>query len=150
VDAYCPFLYYFIFVTQFKLIAKIAWIYIQNRAVLGARTRGKIPFYIPGGKPEGEENQTQALLREIKEELSVILIPESIRFFALYQAQAHGKDEGVLVQMHCYTALFEGIIKPASEIEAIHWLQSTDMNTELVSPVDNLILKDLHNRNLID
>ena len=36
-------------------------------------------FYIPGGKREGAESDLQTLLREIREELAVTLIPETVR-----------------------------------------------------------------------
>lgn len=60
------------------MIDKIAWIYIQNRKILSTRSKGKDTFYLPGGKRETGESDVQTLTREIQEELSVDLLPESL------------------------------------------------------------------------
>ena len=112
------------------------------------RSKGKNVFYIPGGKRETGESDEQALIREIKEELSVDLIPSTIRYYGTFRAQAHGKAEGIIIKMTCYTADFEGELKPASEIEEITWWASRDI--EKAPPVDKLILGDLKKKNFID
>ncbi|MGH2482447.1 MAG: NUDIX hydrolase, partial [Ktedonobacteraceae bacterium] len=86
------------------MIDKLAWIYIQNQRLLSTRSKGKDTYYIPGGKREGGETDQEALLREVKEELTIDLHPETITFFGQFEAQAHGKPEGTLVRMLCYTA----------------------------------------------
>ena len=98
-------------------IDKLAWIEIQNRKVLVARSRGKDRFYIPGGKREVGESDVEALRREIQEELHVELLEESLEYVGLFSAQAHGHPEGVLVQMRCYTGQYSGNLTPDSEIE---------------------------------
>ena len=57
-------------------IDKLAWIYIRDRRILSTRSKGKNAWYIPGGKKEQGETDKQALVREIKEELTLILIIE--------------------------------------------------------------------------
>ena len=74
-----------------KEIDKLAWIHIVDRKVLITRSEGKDTYYIPGGKREEGETDQQALIREIKEELSVDLIPEEIEYVETFTAQAHGK-----------------------------------------------------------
>lgn len=51
--------------------------------------------------------------------------------------------------MTCYTAEFDGNLKPDSEIEVINWLDYSNLNVE-ISPVDKLIFKDLYDKHLID
>lgn len=131
-------------------IDKVAWIYIQNRKLLGARTKGKIPFYVPGGKRETGEADLETLVREINEELSIAIDPSSATFSGEFQAQAHGKEEGVMVVMQCYEADFKGEITPSSEIEEIGWLTSADILSERCSDVDKVILKHLKEVDLID
>lgn len=133
-----------------QTIDKLAWIYIKDRKVLGTRSKGKDAYYIPGGKRESGESDHQALLREVKEELTVDLLPNSLKFFNKFRAQAHGKPEGVLVQMTCYTADFTGNMTPSAEVEELYWLTYKDRNTEKTSPVDKLILDYLKEQNLID
>ncbi|KHO47584.1 MAG: NUDIX hydrolase [archaeon GW2011_AR5] len=131
-------------------IDKLAWILIKDRKVLSTISKGKDTYYIPGGKREKGETDGQALIREIKEELSVDIIPPTIKLYGTFMAQAHGKAEGVIVKMTCYTAEFEGEMKPSAEVERIVWITSGDADSERSSPVDRLILADLKTKNLID
>lgn len=135
---------------QIKTIDKLAWIYIKDRKLLGTRSYGKEAYYIPGGKREQGESDHQALLREIKEELTLDLIPQTIKYLGTFKAQAHGKPEGVMVQMTCYTGDSKGTMKPSAEVEELYWLEYKDKNTDKTSPVDKLILDHLKNQNLID
>ena len=131
-----------------QFIDKLAWIYLKDRKVLSTRSKGKNVYFIPGGKREGNETDEQALIREIKEELSVDIIPETIKSFGVFEAQAHGKPEGVVVRMTCYTSDFSGELKPDSEIDEIVWL--THEGREKSSAVDKFILDDLKEKDLID
>lgn len=88
------------------LIDKLAWIYLQEGRILSTRSKGKDVRYIPGGKREAGESDTEALCREIREELHVKLLPGSLEVYGIFEAQAHGHAEGVVVRMTCYTAAF--------------------------------------------
>ncbi|MCR8630386.1 NUDIX hydrolase [Paenibacillus radicis (ex Xue et al. 2023)] len=129
------------------IIDKIAWIYIVDGQILSARSRGKHICYIPGGKRDPGETDADTLVREVGEELSVRIKPETISHFGTFEAQAHDKSEGVLVKMACYTADFEGELSPASEIEELLWLTYHDRNR--VSPVSQIIFDKLHEMKLL-
>ena len=131
-----------------KLIDKLAWIELQDRKILSTRSKGKDTYYIPGGKREAGETDQQALLREIEEELTVRLAPDSLRFLGVFQAQAHGHAAGVEVKMQCYTGRYSGTIRASAEIAEVVWLTSRDRT--LVSPVDRLIFDWLMQQDLID
>lgn len=130
------------------MIDKIAFIFIENRFILSTRSKGKDVFYIPGGKREHGETVIQTLIREVKEELTVVIKPESIRYLETFTAQSHGEKQGVLVQMTCYTASYAGELIPSSEIEEIRWLNSCD--NDVISPVDKKIFTFLKRNGLID
>lgn len=132
-----------------ETIDKLAWIYIKDRKILSTRSKGKDTWYIPGGKREAGESDEQALMREVKEELAVDLVTRSIKYLGTFKAQAHGKPEGVFVQMTCYTADYVGVLTPSSEIEEMSWLQS-DTDSSILSPVDRIIFAYLKEQNLID
>lgn len=129
-------------------IDKIALLFIRGGKLLATVSKGKDVFYMPGGKREPGESDVHVLTREIKEELSVDIIPESISYYSTFKAQAHGQPEGVMVRMACYTGELEGELKPSSEIERIIWVTSRDADAG--SPVDKLILDDLKTNGLID
>ena len=128
-------------------IDKLAWIYIKDKKILSTRSRGKDTYYIPGGKRDGEETDQEALIRELKEELTIDLIPETIKHVGTFEAQAHGKPEGTVVRMTCYSSDFIGEIKPAAEIEEVVWF--THKDKEKSSPVDKIIFDYLVNKQLI-
>jgi 8-oxo-dGTP pyrophosphatase MutT (NUDIX family) len=131
-----------------SLIDKLVWIHVKDKQVLCARSHGKDIYYIPGGKREEGESDQQALMREIEEELSVRLIPESLKFAGQFKAQAHGKPEGTLVQMTCYFGDYEGTLAANSEIEELIWLKHKDKDK--TAPVGQIILDQLKKQNLID
>ena len=125
----------------FRMIDKIAWLYIKDGQILTTRSKGKDAFYFPGGKREGIETDLETLTREIKAELSVDIRPDTTKPYGVFEAQAHGKAEGG------YTADFLGDLKPDNEITEMGWITSKD--TDSVSPVDKLILADLKGKNII-
>ena len=129
------------------VIDKVAFLYLQNGKILSTRSKGKDKYYIPGGKREAGESDIETLVREVKEELSVDIIESSAKLYGVFEAQAHGKAEGVIVKMTCYTAEFIGELKADSEIAEIVWLTTADM--EAVSPVDKLIFADLKQKGLL-
>ncbi|GAB3521216.1 NUDIX hydrolase [Emticicia fontis] len=130
-----------------KWIDKLAWIYIVDQKILSTRSKGKDTYYFPGGKREEGESDSAALTREIKEELTVDLLPESLQFFGKFEAQAHGHAEGITVVMTCYLANYEGELKPAAEIEELAWLTYADKGKS--SAVDQIIFDYLKKENII-
>jgi 8-oxo-dGTP pyrophosphatase MutT (NUDIX family) len=124
------------------LIDTVAWVRVENGRILCARPRGKDVFYIPGGKREGAETDLQTLLREISEELTVSLIPETVTHAGTYEAaQAGAQPDGAVVRMSCYTGEYCGALAPSSEIDEVAWFCYADRPR--VPPVDQLLFDDL-------
>ena len=121
------------------VIDTVAWVHIENGRILCARPRAKDVFYVPGGKREGAESDAETLRREIREELTVALLPATIRHVGTYQASEPG---GVLILMSCYTAGYTGTLAASSEIDELAWFGYADR--PLVPPVDQLLFDDLH------
>jgi 8-oxo-dGTP pyrophosphatase MutT (NUDIX family) len=130
-----------------QVIDKLAWIHIVDQKILGTLSKGKNTYYIPGGKREAGETDLQALSREVQEELRVTLIADSVRYVGTFEAQAHGKPEGTIVRMTCYTGDYRGEIEAASEIAEVIWLEYADR--EKTSPVDQIIFDWLRERHLL-
>lgn len=130
-----------------RVIDKIAWIHIDDGRVLSTRSRGKSVWYIPGGKREPGETDLQTLAREIREELAVEVDVTRAAPAGVFEAQAHGHAEGVVVRMTCYTAPFSGTLAPAAEIEEMAWLTYADRVR--TAPVDWLIFDDLRAKGLL-
>lgn len=131
-------------------IDKVAWIHIRDGKVLAARTKGKEAFYIPGGKREGFESDVECLQREILEELSVNIRPDTLQLFGVFKAPAHGKPTGTNVIMKCYFADHTGEPSPANEIEELGWLSYADIHSDRTAPVDKLVLIHLRGLGLLE
>ena len=125
-----------------KIIDKIAFIEIKDGKILSTLSKGKSKYYIPGGKREKGENDQQTLIREIKEELSVRITPNSIVYMGTFSAQSDGEKEEIQVQMTCYKASYTGSLMAANEIEEIRWLNYKDL--EIISEVDKKIFSFLY------
>lgn len=130
------------------VIDKIAWVEVNARRFLSARSRGRTCFYIPGGKREGVENDLATLAREIREELSVEIDTSSAEAFGIFEAQADAHSAGTRVRMTCYTATYQGKLAPAAEIEEMRWLDRR--GAAISSPVDRLIIARMIELDLID
>ena len=130
-----------------QVIDKLAWVHIRDGRILGARSRGKDAWFLPGGKREAGESDEDAIVREIREELGVSLQPDSLRFLHVFEAQAHGRPEGVNVKMTCYTGDYEGELSPMAEVEEIAWLGPEDR--ERLSLVARIIVDWLAGRGMM-
>ena len=131
-----------------KEIDKIAFLYLKDGKILSTLSKGKDTYYIPGGKREGNETDEETLVRECKEELTIDINKDTIKYYGTFEAQAHGKAEGILVKMTCYMADFDGELKADSEIQEIKWLDYSNLDVK-ISPLDTLIFKDLYDKGLI-
>jgi 8-oxo-dGTP pyrophosphatase MutT (NUDIX family) len=76
-----------------KEIDKIAFIEIQQGKILSTKSKGKTKYYIPGGKRESGESDEQTLIREIAEELSVTIIPNTAEYIGTFSAQSDGEKK---------------------------------------------------------
>jgi 8-oxo-dGTP diphosphatase len=108
-----------------ETIDKLAWVYIKDRKVLMTRSKGKDIWYFPGGKREAGETDQQALLREIKEEVGVDLLPNTLQFIGEFETSAHGKPKGTMLHTKYYTADFEGIPVASGEVEELGFVDTT-------------------------
>lgn len=120
------------------LIDTVAWVHLERGQILCARPRGKDVFYIPGGKREGTETDLQTLQREICEELTVAVQPETVRYVGTYEAAA---PDGTLVRMSCYSAGYRGTLAASSEIDELAWFGYADRPR--VPAVDQMLFDDL-------
>lgn len=125
-----------------KVIDALGWVYVQGGHLLCARSHHKDAFYLPGGKREPGESDWEAIAREVREEMSLTLDPDSLSLFSIIEAPAHGHGPTARVVLRCYECGFHGEIHPAAEIEEIAWLGYGERDR--CAPATAIVLEQLH------
>ena len=103
---------------------------------------GRTSSTSPAANAKGAESDRQTLLREIAEELTVALLPETVTHVGTYEAgQLYGDPDGAVVRMSCYAGDYSGTLAASSEIDELAWFSYADRPR--VPPVDQLLFDDL-------
>jgi len=130
------------------IIHKAALAVIKDRKLLVVRTKGVDKFYALGGTIEEGESEIDNLHREVMEEISCRINPDSLRFLHTFRGPAYGREN-----TDVHISLFQGELldepKASSEIEEIKFCSRHENWNEL--PVmGQKIFTWLNERDLID
>ena len=98
----------------------------RGGALLLVRVRNNEHWYLPGGKIEHNESAESALQRELREELGIVLVPESISY--LYTVVGPAYDQPGDVELICFSARWIGEPRPLGEISEVQWLDRADVS----------------------
>jgi 8-oxo-dGTP pyrophosphatase MutT (NUDIX family) len=109
--------------------------------VLVTRNHGRERFYLPGGKREPGESDSQTLVREIDEELRAAIQAGSMTPVGTFEIPPGHPEHGPF-RMICYTADHRGDLVPSREIAEKAWFRYTDRSR--VSAVDAMVFDALH------
>src|SRR3989344_3448916 len=96
-------------------IVTVAYIHIVDKRLLLCRAKKHKGFYMPGGKHEEGESDKETLIREVKEEIDVDLIPSSLKYYGTFEAKAYEKPKGVMFRFIFYFAEKKGDIKAGAK-----------------------------------
>ena len=132
-------------------IHKSSGVLIQDRKFLITRSRGKSFFVAPGGKVETSETVTDALKRELQEELQINIDTADLQELGTFYALAAGHTDKYLQMDVFLVNTWTGEITPSSEVEEIMWINSQlPANIELGSIFHHEVLPKLKALDLID
>ncbi len=107
-----------------KIIRKVALAVFKDKKMLQVRSNTQQSvFYTLGGKPKEGESDTEALKREVKEEIGCDIEDSSIKFLTTFEDVAHGKEDS-LVNINMYVGKLIGEPKPSSEVVEIGYFDS--------------------------
>lgn len=134
-----------------SFIYTAAGILIKGRRLLGVREAGKRPFIAPGGQIEPGETATQALIRELKEELSLSVEENALEPYDIFTAEAVNHP-GRQVHMQAFLVQsWQGNMTPHNEIEEICWLTSSSVfDTPIGLVFRHQLIPRLKREHLID
>jgi 8-oxo-dGTP diphosphatase len=126
------------------LVVAAAIILDKGRVLIAQREAGshmEFRWEFPGGKLEGNETPEQALVREIKEELDMVIEPVEI-----YKAVRHKyKDKDILLLAYI-CRLVNGIGTPI-ECNDFKWIEKTQLSQYEYTLADVDIVEKLKNDN---
>src|SRR5262249_52766858 len=103
-----------------RQILKIGVAVTKMGRLLVLRKKGTSSYILPGGKPEGGEDDLQTLVREIQEELGCGVDPLSITFLGAFSDTAADIQDAT-VTIRLYEAKLIGNPSPRAEIETMKW-----------------------------
>ncbi|MNP19165.1 hypothetical protein D3C76_1116800 [compost metagenome] len=122
-----------------KIISCACLVKENNNQLLLVRVRDNELWYLPGGKVENGEEPNHTLIRELKEELNIDIIPESIRYLRTVIGPAYKEDANV--ELICYSADWTGELIPCSEISEVDWVDVE--RHELLAPAVIQLVKSM-------
>ncbi|MHC5354958.1 (deoxy)nucleoside triphosphate pyrophosphohydrolase [Myroides sp. LJL115] len=126
-----------------KTIEVVAAIILYNNQIFCAQRKysdkeyASFKFEFPGGKVEEGETNTQALIREIKEELSWEITPCSLFTTVEYPYS----DFNLL--MHCYICKVDTLGFTLNEHLSYRWLNREDLLCLDWAAADSIVVKEL-------
>ena len=102
-----------------KEVVVVALASVVGGRLLVARKRGLAPYILPGGKPDGSEDDLTTLAREVREELGCGVA--DAQFVGTF-ADASADDPNITVVVRLYSGSLVGAANPAAEIEELAWV----------------------------
>ena len=136
---------------RMNIIHKAAGIIIKDRKLLLFKGGGKDTFVAPGGKPEGNETIKEALARELREEIGIIINKDKLKEFGTFSAEAATKP-GYIVNMEIFIVKsWKGEIKACEDGSEVLWVTSNlPDNVKIGSIFGHEVTPGLKERDLID
>ena len=126
--------------SQQREIVKIGLAVTDGNRLLLVRKKGGESYILPGGKPELGEDDRQALVREIEEELGCGIDLGSFSYLGSFSDKA-ADLENTMVTVRLYSARLVGAPSPQSEIEQLEWFRpDADSDLSLAPSLQNHIV----------
>jgi DNA polymerase III epsilon subunit-like protein/8-oxo-dGTP pyrophosphatase MutT (NUDIX family) len=106
---------------------------IAGRSLL-VRKRGSSIFMQPGGKIESGESALEALTRELREELGLVVDPGETEYIGSYRAVA-ANEENTVVRAEVFFLTTPELPVAGAEIDELLWVERLDQLSVEVAPL---------------
>lgn len=107
----------------------------EERRVLVVRKRGTTRFMQPGGKPEPGESAAQTLIRELHEELGLILEESDLKPLGTFVSAAANEPGHRVVATSFAVAIDPVGLAVQAEIAELRWITASDIATLPLAPL---------------
>ncbi len=134
-------------------IHKASGILIKDRKLLIVRQKGKEYFIAPGGKLDADEKPTDALVRELKEELSLNIDKNSLELFGSFYAPSAGQEDLILRSDVFLVNEWHGELhlNPKDKVNEYKWVTSKYVGSIKIGSIfEHEVIPRLKSRGLID
>ncbi|MCX5041919.1 NUDIX domain-containing protein [Aldersonia sp. NBC_00410] len=132
-------------------IRTAALAYMRDRRLLQTRSVGNPAFYMAGGKIDPGESATDALYREVREELDTGILADSLCELGVFEAPAYGHPSGTHLHMTCFVAELTDEPTPTSEIAELRYFTVAEYAAmPHVAPGSMLVFRRLAELGLVD
>ena len=121
---------------------------IKNRKLLVLKKKkNKSHFILPGGKINEDENNEDALIRELKEELNISINKNNIKFIT--SMEVISQFENLPMTSYIFKADYNGDFSIDNEIAEFHWLNLDNYNEKDVASLLKKLIPYLKENYLI-
>ncbi|PRB15926.1 NUDIX domain-containing protein [Microbacterium sp. MYb62] len=103
--------------------------------VLVVRKQGTTRFMQPGGKPEAGESAAQTLIRELHEELGLLLDESDLRPLGTFVAEAANEPGHRVVAAAFAASVDPGAVTVQAELAELRWITRADVSTLPLAPL---------------
>lgn len=107
----------------------------QQQRLLLVRKKGSVYFMQPGGKIEPGEAPLAALLRELQEELNLVLAPDQLTPLGEFSDNAANEPDHWLVARLFRADNINLNLAPAAEIAELRWVTAEDLAAIPLAPL---------------
>ena len=106
-----------------------------DRRVLVVRKHGTTRFMQPGGKPEAGETPAETLMRELHEELGLVLEPAGLAPLGTFVSAAANEPDHRVVADAFVVSIGEAEPVAQAELAELRWITPADAETLPLAPL---------------
>lgn len=118
-----------------RIVVSAVCVFDDTGRLLTVRKRGTSMFMHPGGKPEPGETALHAAVRELEEEVGIVVDPWELELMGVWIADA-ANEAATDIEATVFTAPGTWTAHPSAEIAEIRWLDLAALDRGAPLPAD--------------